>query len=132
MGSGSSFVTVWKLSDERDTGDRRPEIFSASRRLGLVGGLEVHDDAAAGVAARDRLFQDDLGVPKVLRGDAPEDIRCHHAQRRAAENPVLERARAIVKNDCVVALLNNEQIAFDSALEIDQYLGNLCAIQVCD
>ena len=92
----------------------------------------MDDDLAACVTPRDRLLDDDLRVSEILRGDAAEHVRRHHAQGRPADDLVAERAGAVAEHDAIVALFDDEEVPLYPALQVDEHVGDLLAAQALD
>jgi hypothetical protein len=85
----------------------------------------MDDHAAAGMALRDGLFEDDLGIAEVIGGDAAEDVGGHHAHRGSADDLLGERAGPVAEDDLVVILLDDEEVALDATLEVHEHGGHL-------
>src|SRR5690348_9224476 len=110
-------------------GLRGAHVFAALCALGFRSRPEIHDDAALGVAFRNCLLQLDFAVAEVLSGNVTEHIRRHHAHRLAADDLLGKGAGAISKDDLFVIFLDDEEVAADAALQIDQYIRDLTARQ---
>ena len=106
------------------------DVFPALRSLIFGSGFQMDDDQASGVTGGDGFLEFDGGEAEIFRGDSAEDVRGHHAHRRAAENLFAEGAASIAEHDFVVGLIDDEKIATDAAFEIDERIGDLLAIHL--
>ena len=104
-------------------------VLAAFCGVGGRAGLEVNDHSAPRISAGDGLLEHDLGVAGALRGEHAEDVRRHHAERRAPDDLLGERARAVAEHDLLVVLLDDVKVALDPPLEIDHHRGHLLARQ---
>jgi hypothetical protein len=87
------------------------------RRPQIRGGrLEVDGHPATGGSLGDGLLEDDLRVAEILRGDAAEDFRSHHAHRAPADDLRGERAGPVAEEGLLLAFLDDEEIALDATL----------------
>ena len=90
----------------------------------------MHGDKAAGIASRDGLAQFDLGETQIVRRNRTEHVGCHHAHRGASKNLFSERATPIAEQYPILVFLDDKKIATDTALQIDQGIGYLSAIEL--